>query len=280
MVAERIAVLTDFGYEDPFVGIMKGVIDRIAPGTEVIDLAHGIPPGDIRRGALALWQAVEYFSPGTVFLTVIDPGVGSGRRALAMASGAQLFVGPDNGVFSFIMGPGWQAWELSDPSYQLGGGATFHGRDIFAPAAAHLCRGLPPESFGPCIGDPVVLPRPQLDAPQSGLLRGEVLYADRFGNLLTSLGRFEQAGDILHFRPWLEGLTSLMLQPTEALLELPDGLRLRLLRTFAEIPEGECAGIIGSSGLLELCAFNDSAARRLGLGPEAPISLHFEVVTP
>jgi S-adenosylmethionine hydrolase len=144
-VPPPITLLTDFGLQDPYVGIMKGVIAGIAPGSPVADLTHLVPPGDIRAGALALLSSARFFPPGTVHLAVVDPGVGSRRRPIAIRAGAFSFVGPDNGLFTYVARfdeADTRVVEIANPAYRLPAVSnTFHGRDIFAPAAAHLAVG-------------------------------------------------------------------------------------------------------------------------------------------
>ena len=148
-MSQPIVILTDFGTSDPFTGIMKGVIAGIAPDRPIIDLTNEIPPGDIRRAAVMLWQASPYFPAGSVFLTVVDPGVGTSRRPIFLKTRDHVFIGPDNGVFTFILGESFQAWELQNPRLTLQNpGMTFHGRDIFAPAAGYAALGTPGPEFG------------------------------------------------------------------------------------------------------------------------------------
>ena len=269
-----IAILTDFGTEDPFVGIMKGVIATIAPQASVIDLSQDIPPGDILRAGIALWQARNFFPASTAFLCVIDPGVGTSRRGVIVQSGGQSFIGPDNGLFTFILSDQSQAWELSNPDFALPDpGTTFHGRDIFAPAAAYAALGKPGPAFGPAVLDPVQLRRPVLEFQTDGSVRGEILYADHFGNLLTSIGRFRRLeGARVQFTPWLpDGITP---HGTPVASEwsldamkiiLPDETSLPWVNTFAELTGNECAFLLGSSGLLEIVANQKSAAALLDL---------------
>ena len=191
--AAPIAILTDFGYRDHYVGAMKGVIASIAPGAPLIDITHGVPAQSIAAGAIALAQTWRLFPPRTVFLVVVDPGVGTARLPVAIQTRAGArFVGPDNGVLSLALeeaGPA-RAVELRAPRYRLARvSATFHGRDIFAPAAAHLWRGVKLESLGPPVRDG--LTHLELAEPREGVeeLRGEVLYVDGFGNLVSNIGR-------------------------------------------------------------------------------------------
>lgn len=250
------------------MGIMKGVLADRAPEARLVDLLHAVPAGDIRRGAITLWQARPYFPQGTIFLCVVDPGVGTGRRGLALTSSNQHFVGPDNGLFSFVLEDEFRAWELANAGFQLSRAAeTFHGRDIFAPAAAALATGIRPEEFGARVDELVRLDPPTLDNFPGFGLRGEVLHGDRFGNLLTSLGRLSIEETRLHFKPWLPGPAVRTFSLPDTRLELPDGTRIPLVHTFGDIPTGEVAALIGSSGLAEIAMKERSAQRRLNLQP-------------
>lgn len=252
-----IALLTDYGISDPFAGIVKGVLSQLAPGVPIVDLTHEIPPGDVRRGAITLWQARPYFQPGTIFLAVVDPGVGTSRRGIIIQEGDHTFVGPDNGLFTFLLAEKFQAWELRNPKFTLPTpGITFHGRDLFAPAAAHVALGVPGSAFGPPIDAPIHLPYPQLSSPAPGVLRGEILHTDRFGNLLTSLGQFRRLADAntLLFDPWIPGVSRDYLDQQRVRLHLPNGTVLDWANTFAEVPVQSCAAIVGSSGLIEIVA--------------------------
>ena len=267
-------LLTDFGTADPFVGIMKAVISGIAPETPLVDLTHEIPPGDIRHGAVALWRTVDYAPPGSVFLIVIDPGVGTSRRAVIVNNGLHTFIAPDNGVLTFVLGDAPRAWEITSPKVTLPSpGATFHGRDIFAPAAAHAAAGVPLPEFGAPVPDLERLPLPVLESPAPGVLRGQTLHADRFGNVLTSLGVFRREGAQLAFAPWVGDAPQFTAAPSKLSLQLPDGRRIPWAHTFAEIPDGECAVILGSSGLLEIVANRRSAAQLLGLSGDEEVRL-------
>lgn len=281
MSAPLIAILTDFGTQDPFTGILKGVIARLAPGLPVIDLTNSIPAGDIRRAAFHLWQSVPFFPAGTVFLSVVDPGVGTSRRPMILetsispSSGKYWFVGPDNGIFTYLLNAKSHAWEITNPEYMLEGASkTFHGRDIFAPAAAHLAQGVPAASFGPPLDSPSQFERPCLEFGQPGILKGEVLFADTFGNLLTSLGRFDRSGPgKIKFVPWLPGGEPAEIPDAAINVQLPDGSRLPLVNTFGEIPQGYCAALVGSSGLIEIVSNQASAANLLKLSGSDPIQL-------
>ncbi len=188
-----IALLTDFGREDWFVGTMKGVIKNIEPRAELVDITHDVPRFDIRGGAFALWSAYRYFPRGTIFCSVVDPGVGGERAILCAHDGDYYFVAPDNGLLTLVAGHAGERWRvhraenndffLSDIS------STFHGRDIFAPVSAYLARGTALADFGPAVrghhlfGVPVPTPIPEHS------LEGEVLYIDHYGNLITNIQR-------------------------------------------------------------------------------------------
>ncbi len=247
-----ITLTTDFGLRDPYVGIMKGVILGINPEARLVDLTHEIAPQEILEGALALEAAVPFFPPGSIHLAVVDPGVGSSRRPLALAARGQSFVGPDNGLFSFLFAePGWAAVTLEAPEYRLPTvSRTFHGRDLFAPAAAHLSLGLPLERLGPPLNDPVSLAWPE-PRWEGGVLVGEVLHVDRFGNLVTSL----------------RGTALAELGPEEAWAVEIEGRSLGPpVRSFSEGPSGASAAILGSSGRLEIFVRRGSARNLLGAG--------------
>jgi S-adenosyl-L-methionine hydrolase (adenosine-forming) len=193
-VAPFITFLTDFGLQDDFVGTCHGVIKRIAPDVEIIDITHGLDPGRVLQGALVLANTLPYMPVG-VHLAVVDPGVGSSRRALVLRDGeGRLYVGPDNGLLvpaAERFGGIADAFELANPEYALESvSRTFHGRDLFAPAAAHLALGVDPSELGPPL-DPEALARLDLPQPELGAnrIRATVLYVDRFGNVALNLTR-------------------------------------------------------------------------------------------
>ena len=275
-----IALITDFGLDDPFVGIMKGVISRISPNAQVIDITHSIPQGDIQRAAIQLWMAKPYFPAETTFLVVVDPGVGTDRKAIMIEDSSYRYIGPNNGLFSYAVTDKFTVWELSNPAFQLtSGSATFHGRDIFAPAAAHCANGVTGKQFGEEIHELLHLPKPQLKV-EHDRIRGEINYSDQFGNLLTSIGKFTKSGDQrYHFDPWLplgeNPIQDLEIQIEQVKLRLPSGQELSWLETFADIPAGECGILVGSTGLIEIAAFNDSARVNTNLTLGDPVTLIF-----
>ena len=250
MAVPIITLTTDFGTRDPFVGAMKGVILRIAPQARLVDLTHEVAPHDVWEAALALEAAVGFFPPGTVHLAVVDPGVGSARRPLAVSARGQHFVGPDNGLFSFLFAEeGWSAVCLEAAAYRLPRvSPTFHGRDIFAPAAAHLALGTPLRAFGSPVADPVLIRWPSARR-EAGALVGEVLHADRFGNLVASL----RAAD-------LEGLG-----PGESLVVEVEGKEVGgIVGCFADLPPRGAGALVGSSDRLEIAVREGSALEKTG----------------
>lgn len=189
MPAAPIALLTDFGHEDAYVGIMKAVILSRCPGASLIDLTHGIPPQEVVAGALQLAAAVPFCPRETIFVAVVDPGVGSARRPICLRSGFHSFVGPDNGLLwpAACAAGTPEAFHLDQPHHWLPQpGSTFHGRDIFAPIAALLAQGYDPADLGTPIPDPERLEFPRSAATPDGIL-GEVIYIDHFGNAVTNL---------------------------------------------------------------------------------------------
>jgi S-adenosylmethionine hydrolase len=274
-----IALLSDFGTQDAYVGVMKGVLADIAPQARLIDVTHGIPPGDIAAGAFRLWQAANYFPAGTVFLAVVDPGVGTPRRPIAAASSAWSFVGPDNGLMTYlaVRARELEIVELRDPAYHLVPvSATFHARDIFAPAAAHLAAGVPLTRLGPPVADPVQLRLPRLEVIRAEAIAGEVLLVDHFGNLTTSIGQLRIAGDEVELTPWLPGPQPFRARPARPRARLSDGRELPVLHTFGEARPGVALAYVGSDGLLEIGVNRGRAAEALALAPGQEVILRIE----
>jgi S-adenosyl-L-methionine hydrolase (adenosine-forming) len=239
-----ITLLTDFGTADHYVAEMKGVLLSRTPGVTLVDVTHAVAPGDMRSGAYILGRTWHRFPPGTIHLAVVDPGVGSARAALALSAHDHWFVGPDNGVFTAILQDAEvEAVVLTVPETAS---PTFHGRDLFAPAAAALADGVPLRTLGePFGGMPERLA--YTDPHYEGkTVVGEVVYIDRFGSLVTNL-------------------TS-ELVPAYATLEVED-LDLGPLRsTYADVTAGGLLAYVGSGGAIEIAVRNGSAARRLGVG--------------
>ena len=242
-----ITLTTDFGYDDPFVGIMKGVIFGINPQARVVDLSHGIPPQELKAAALVLKHSVPYFPQGTIHIAVVDPGVGSERRPLLIESDGNYFVGPDNGVLSLALAgkePS-RIVELSKTTYHRRPiSATFHGRDIFAPVAAHLSLGTPPTAFGATVDSFLRLSWPKAVKSERGI-EGEIVYIDRFGNLCTNIQE--------------QDLTGLGTQNFSVALR--DVVIQGLAPSYAAGESGHCVALLNSWGLLEIALYKGSAQR-------------------
>ncbi|HEY43163.1 MAG TPA: SAM-dependent chlorinase/fluorinase [Anaerolineae bacterium] len=257
-----IALLTDFGEQDVYVGIMKGVINGIAPHANMIDLTHSVPPGDIHKAAFELYQAVSYFPLGTIFLVVVDPGVGTARRPVALSWPERICVGPDNGIFTYLLATRGEptSVELRSSAYRLKEVSnTFHGRDIFAPAAVHLACGVELEELGPPAKDLFRIPLPRLELIEGPLVLGQILHSDRFGNLITSIGVLRLEGDDVLLEPWLPHCPPARLPAAGLRLRLPNSVYLSISSTYADVSPGEAVAYIGSLGLLEI-AVNQARA--------------------
>jgi len=246
-----ISLTSDFGPE-VFVGLIKGVILGICPQARLVDLSHAVAPQDVLGGALVLEQALGVFPAGTVHLAVVDPGVGSQRRGLAIAALGQRWVGPDNGLFTPVLraDPGAKAYHLTNPDYFRPGiiSATFHGRDVFAPVAAHLALGVSPAALGPEAADPLRLEWP-LPRREGETLLGQVLVADRFGNLMTNLER---------------GLVEDFLAGRPARVELAGLVVEGLLPCYAAAGPDQPLALFNSLDRLELAIKNRDLSAKLG----------------
>jgi hypothetical protein len=258
-----ISFLSDYGLEDEFVGVVHSVLRSIAPEAAVIDVTHAIEPHDVRGGGLALARSAQYLCPGVV-LAVVDPGVGGARRPVAVevGNGASVLVGPDNGLLApavAMVGGATAAFVLDNPEYHLPSpGPTFAGRDVFAPAAAHLCLGVPLDELGtpldPGALTPGILP---LSRIEDGALVAEVLWVDRFGNLQLNIDPDEIAsfGDRIRLR-----------------LSKGDRTAVRA-HTYGDIRPGELGLVVDSYGLVSIAADRSSAADELGILAGAAVSL-------
>ena len=260
-----ISLCTDYGCADGFVAACHGVIARIAPHARVLDVTHAVRPGDVRHGSVLLADTLLWL-PAAVHVAVVDPGVGTARRGVALVSGDAVLVGPDNGLLlaaAELLGGVRAAYELVEPAYRLPAvSATFHGRDVFAPAAAHLATGVAPDALGPMV-DPaslVVLPAPVCELDDDRI-RVEVLAVDHFGNVALAAGAAE-----LNVIGWPAGAM--------ATLWWPAGTEQVLIgMTFADVAEGELVLLVDSAGHLAVACRGGSAARRTGLQPGAVVEL-------
>lgn len=251
-----VALLTDFGTRDWYVGAMKGVMLARRPDLRMVDITHRIPHGDITAGAYALSQCWRCFPEGAVFLGVVDPGVGTPRRPVAVRAEGRSFVGPDNGLFSFLPQEAREVRLLEHPSFAgPGRSTTFHGRDLFAPAAAALAGGLPFEDAGAsCDGLLALDPDPFTDSPASW----QVVYVDHFGNAVTNLPAAEV--DALSPHP-----------PPRFGVGAASGIPL--VQTYGDAAPGEVVALVGSTGYLEFAVNLGSAAQKLGLRPGDPVRI-------
>ncbi len=282
--APVVTLTTDFGTADGYVAAMKGVILSMAPEAHLIDVSHLVPPHDVHHGAFVVHTMYRFFPEGSIHVAVVDPGVGGQRRGIAIVNSSAYFVGPDNGLFSYVLAsePPVVVVELSSVT-TLGHPVshTFHGRDVFAPAAARLAAGVPIAQLGLSIRDPLVFV-PHLKVSREGV-DGEVLHVDRFGNLVTSIGRFEWGRWMLSLTPfgWAAELEAqsaagrppggsaskgvLRLDPEQAIVAA-GGTELRgIRRAYSEADRGDAIALIGSGGHLELAVREGSAASVLGL---------------
>lgn len=238
-MSRLITLLTDFGTADGYVGEMKGVLLSGVAGATLVDIAHDVPPQDVDGARLVVARYWRRFPADTVHLVVVDPGVGGSRAAIAVESEGRFLVGPDNGVLSpALLHAGARCVELPAP---VGAAPTFHGRDLFAPAAAALARGMPLDSLGEVYASPIVRRTPEAVRRNDGSVAGVVISVDRFGNAVTNLvswrgGSVEAAGH-----------------------------RLPLVRTYGDVAVGESVALVGSSGLVEIAVRDGSAASTLGL---------------
>lgn len=270
-----IALLTDFGTRDAYAGILKGVLASRAPEARLIDLTHEIPPGDIRAAAFDLWQAHTFLPAGTIFLAVVDPGVGSGRRPIAVRLPNGYGVGPDNGLFSYLLPPDAAPQAVTLEVTRLSADLpshTFHGRDVFAPVAALLAGGGALGDLGPPALDLVTLPVPRLDLGDRNAT-GEVLKIDRFGNAVTSLGSLRLTGTRLELTPCWLPMATRSFDVTAARVQIGSHVQLPLSRTYADVPPGQPLAYIGSSQLLEIGVRGGHADELLGLSPGLQVTL-------
>jgi S-adenosylmethionine hydrolase len=240
-----ITLLSDFGSADGYVAEMMGVLYSLAPDAQVVEISHDIAPQDIARARLTLSRYWRRFPAGTVHVVVVDPGVGTRRAALAVESDGRFLVGPDNGVLS----PGITLRESTVIELDVPGGAspTFHGRDVFAPAAARLARGEPISILGRSHRRSVVIRTPVAIRSQGGVVTGEIISIDRFGNAITNLDTIE--GATVSVSGWV----------------------VPVVRTFADVPTGQSCALVGSAGLLEVAVRDGSAENALGLKVGMPV---------
>ncbi len=250
-----ITLTTDFGNKDPFVGIMKGVIVSINPSVKIIDITHNISPQSILEAAYTLEMSYESFPHKTIHIAVVDPGVGSVRRPLLVATDYHYFIGPDNGVFSRIyrLTESLTVIHITAEHYFLPRrGSTFHGRDIFAPVAAWMSKGIDIERFGDPISDYVILQEPALISSSGNMVEGEVIYIDRFGNLMTNIPRqkINVSGDS---------------EPGDGLKVVVKDREAPLKKYYSEAKDKELYSLVNSFGYLELFVNCGNASSDFGI---------------
>ena len=256
-----VTLMTDFGLKDGNVGVMKGVILGISPQSRIIDLSHLISPQNVREAALILARSVPYFPSGTIHIVVVDPGVGTSRRPLAAQIGTQRFVLPDNGLLTILLQRAEQTQQrielihLDRPAYWLPEVShVFHGRDIFAPAASHLARGVPLADLGSRISDPVRLEWSEPRRTVQGI-HGKVVHIDHFGNVAFNIRR-EHLSDV-----------------SELVIKIGSYRIEGLVQTFGERPAGDLVALFGSTGDLIVSLVNGNAAQILGTQVGDPVEV-------
>jgi hypothetical protein len=260
-----VALVTDFGTQDHYVGAMKGAVLSVCPEAQLVDVVHDLPPHDVHAGSFAVAAAAEAFPAGTVFLAVVDPGVGTARRALAVQTEAHRFIAPDNGLLTLVLADhsGAQVHAITNAGlFRFHVSPTFHGRDVFGPVAGHLARGMPIEEVGPVATDPHRLKLPEVRRRAATEWEGEVVHLDRFGNLTTNVSDRDLRDILSHFGG----------DPTEVVVVV-EGAVLPLVRTYGDVSEGEPCALVGSSRRLEIAIHGGSAARLLGAARGASVRI-------
>lgn len=257
-----VTLTTDFGTQDGNVGVMKGVILGLNPDASIVDLSHDIPPQAVAHAAYVLRRSYAYFPPGTIHVVVVDPGVGTDRRAIALDAGSALFVAPDNGVLTYVLtdlgsaGRQPRLVHLTNAQYWLPQvTSVFHGRDLFAPVAGHLSLGLPIDDLGPPIDDPVTLPPPRLQR-EPGKVGGQVMHVDHFGNLLTNIPGSDLAKLGQHIATRIDTIEI-----------------VGLSRTFGHGRPGDLIAYVDSSGHLAIAVVNGSAQALLHCQVGQPVDV-------
>jgi len=261
---QHAVLLTDFGFADPYVGQMKGALAMGAPDACQIDLCHQVEPFNILQAAFFLDSSRQYFPEGSVFVAVVDPGVGGDRRIVLLEKYRQFFLAPDNGLLTFVMQHGG-ASRVRDvtPPWRREASATFHGRDIFAPLAAKLLTGTPPERLGEEVNPHALVRLPGAEPVHEGTaITAMVLHVDRFGNCLLNLQS--------------DAYANMILKAKEPQLTAPVETPLHPVFTYEKLEKGQLGVLKGSQGCLELAMFLDSAAAVLGLKPGDPVALSLE----
>jgi len=276
-----IALLTDFGLSDAYVGVMKGVMLSICPSARLVDVTHAIAPQNVRQAAYVLMTAYRYFPPDTNFLVVVDPGVGTAREPVAVDTDHGVFVAPNNGVLSYALAQTRlrQSVILQTPDFRLPVvSQTFHGRDIFSPAAAHLANGVPVSALGPSLPELRRLPDPRLEITPPRI-SGEALHIDHFGNITTSIGRLIWVDpNTLRLDPQFGSYHPVLPALDAERCDIAVGARRvgPIRATYGDSPPGALTALVGSSGQLQIAINQGNAAQALGVAPGDPVTLTFD----
>ncbi len=260
-----VALLTDYGTRDQYAGSLRGAVLAACPEAQVVDLTHDVEPHAVREAAFLLRATVGVFPAGVAFVAVVDPGVGTTRRGVAIKAGGYIFVGPDNGIFSLILAdhPEAEVREITNAGlFRASVSSTFHGRDIFGPVAGALVRGTPFEEVGRKIDDAFTFEFPQPKLTGGGLIEGEVIYIDTYGNLVTSIGG----------SPWGTFINGAGGDLTEMVVEI-NRVIVPVVSTFADVPEEDACAYLGSAGRIEVAVNLGSAAKRFEAVLGTPVKL-------
>ncbi|MBN2060960.1 MAG: SAM-dependent chlorinase/fluorinase [Deltaproteobacteria bacterium] len=259
-----ITIMTDFGINDPYVGMMKGVILSINPDAKIVDITQNVRTGSVLQAAILIHDTYHFFPEGTVHLVVVDPGVGSDRREICIEAGGHIFVGPDNGIFWHIIA-GHKRKKIVHLTerrfFRPDISDTFHGRDLFAPVAAHLSKGQEAKSMGVIIEDPVKLDFPKVERDKESL-KGQVVRVDNFGNLITNIRSDE-------FQSFLES--------REPVIRIGDIEIKRLSDNYSNVESGEILALINSSDMLEIAVNMGRASEYVGLSKNGLIGMEVTV---
>lgn len=275
-----IALATDFGTQDAYVGVMKGVVLSICPTARLIDLTHHIRPQNVQQAAFVLLSAFEYMPTDTIYLVVVDPGVGSARRPIGVKTNRGTFIGPDNGIFTYVLDQLEVQQITTLQTYNLPAiSSTFHGRDVFSPAAAQLASGVAFETLGQPLSKLEKLPSPRFEIHEE-LIHGEVLYIDHFGNVVTSIGRLAwDVDDLLQLTPVFQSegdveARTLHIRPETCTLVIGEHRISPIRLTYSGVESGKLLTLINSAGQLEIAVNQGHAAEMIGVQVGAPVTLH------
>lgn len=274
-MGKLIALLTDFGIKDIYVGVMKGVMKSICPDAEFIDISHAITAQNIREGALALQNSLPYFPKGTIFLVVVDPAVGSSRNPIFVETEQYCFIAPDNGVLSYALEDlSYTAQKLENPAYKLSNSSfTFHGRDVFAPAAGYAALGV--RDFGEKLAEIVQLPETFMRV-SDGIVEGEIVHIDHFGNLISSIGPMQWENEKLKIRKtgfW----NNLSFHAADVKVDIGSKRLQGIQKAYYQVGQGELLAQIDSNGYLEIAVNQGNAQKQLNAGLGTKVLLHVGV---